>query len=205
MEECDRIFNGLVFTYQLFYQRAYRTSTYRFHVSERVEKQMYSFIDKLADHYALGSLGGDFFARYFIFQFTYWMKVEFEQGGDNGKVRPAYIMGQKSLKRWLNRERDYDWHILFSQFKKEYSISVSDVLALWQQPDENEEGKHRQYEDRIRSMFFNTDRGYYWCLKNTTLADPQSKWCITCQFNQSCRQVLKERYKKIYRIRYGEE
>ena len=61
-------------------------------------------------------------------------------------------------------------------------------------------------EEKFKAQFHNTKKGLPWCVANTTLYFHKSALCVSCNYRDDCKEILKTEFPKVYIIRgYGEE
>ena len=59
----------------------------------------------------------------------------------------------------------------------------------------------RNSEEKMKQEFHNTKRGITWCIANTTLFFHKSSLCASCMYKVDCKQMLKDNFPKIYKLR----
>lgn len=186
----------IVQLYTIFYSKIYKNDKYVFVPSEKAEKQIYKFIEFLKSKYGLESIGVNFLITYFVFQFGYWLKLELEEKSNfSDRIQLPFIIGNKAIERWQNRNVNFDWTLYQSNFVQQYKISTSQIKDLF---------KHDQVnitnlaEEKEKKKFFNADKGLLHCIDRTTLFNNRSAICITCKNKDVCKQLLKDNYLHIY-------
>lgn len=60
-------------------------------------------------------------------------------------------------------------------------------------------------EEKLKQEFHNTKKGLSWCMANTTLYFHCSELCRVCNCGRECKEILKENYPFIYKLRGYDE
>lgn len=191
------MYRKIVTLYEFFYRKFYKQEFYKFSPSESAHKQIESFIDLLDKKYHIESVGNNLITTYFIFQFDYWSKLDIT--AYNKQINLSYIIGPKAFKRWLDRDRDFDWTIESVEIGK-LTITRGEIIKNIIDINETriDDLKHEEIE---KQRFVNTDRQLVHCIENTTLYNPKSKSCLFCKEKAACKILLEERYPQIYHHR----
>lgn len=180
----------LIKYYQYFYKKKYKNEKYEFKPSDKTIKQLDKYLISLKKNYNLQSLGENFLWNYFIFQFNYWEGCDI--ASFSKRIVPSYIIGDKAIERWLERDQQYDWLFDKCEFISNYGLSKNDLkiakIHIYK-------GNH---EINIKLKYFNTTNGFDLCLTMTTLFNDKHLCCLECKFKKQCKEILKENYPKIY-------
>lgn len=56
-------------------------------------------------------------------------------------------------------------------------------------------------EEKAKAAFYGANKGFAWCIVNTTLYHHRSPWCATCKFKEQCKKLLSKNYPLVYKIR----
>ena len=56
-------------------------------------------------------------------------------------------------------------------------------------------------EEKAKAAFYGANKGFAWCIVNTTLYHHRSPWCATCKFKEQCKKLLGKNYPLVYKIR----
>jgi hypothetical protein len=59
----------------------------------------------------------------------------------------------------------------------------------------------RKSEEDMKRQFHNTKKALTWCVANTTLFFHKSSLCASCKDKVDCKQILKQNYYKVYKLR----
>lgn len=101
---------------------------------------------------------------------------------------------KRQLQRWKKYDIDTNVYITRIGLKTDHKINVikkkTDIPALI--------STIRVVEEKFKAEYHNTNRGFMWCVANTTLYFHKSSKCATCKFKNECKELLKEEYPKIY-------
>lgn len=133
-------------------------------------------------------------------QYYFCNEENTERQQDN--IRFNWVFGKKAIERWSKNDVRTNNYIIRKTLKKKYKINTVKrnnqiskiVLSL------------RKSEEKYKTEFFNTKRGFQWCIANTSLYHHKSTLCTTCDFKQECKELLRLNYKNIYKLRgYGDE
>ena len=180
--------------YEYFYQKIYIKPKYIFNPSKTGMKMIENFIKLLDKEFNIKLIGEDFLWSYFIYQFNYWRNAELKSFF--GKMQISYIIGQKAFLRYKEDKHNLMWVTEKSEIIERYILRKKDLI--------NNEEKiiyQARYEESIKKMHLNTDKGFYFCIENTTLYHPKHKSCMFCKFKNDCKKVLKEKFPKLYEQR----
>ena len=113
------------------------------------------------------------------------------------------VASKKGIERY-NKYKDWYRSKLSSELKKKVSRKVhrdssksskDDFLKLKEVDNIEEEAKEQKH---------NSIEGFNICLEFTTYWNPESKYCIDCNYKEDCKKVLKERCTPLYQWRMGE-
>lgn len=147
-------------------------------------------------------IGESFIKTYLEYQFQSW----FNTGSDKDysrTIRFSWMFGAKAIKRYrvfdpTTNRRIVQGHIKKLGIYKPKVIRTSKIPELIQ--------KIRPAEENFKKAYHNTERGYAWCIANTTLFHHRSSYCTVCKFKKECRDLLEKQYPKIYITRgYGKK
>lgn len=56
-------------------------------------------------------------------------------------------------------------------------------------------------EEKAKAAFYGVNKGFTWCIVNTTLYHHRSPWCATCKFKIPCKKLLGTNYPLVFKIR----
>lgn len=112
-------------------------------------------------------------------------------------IRFSWMISETALKRWKKTDVKTNVYVTRIGLKKSYNINTnknkSKICII---------ATHiRKVEECFKSRFFNTKKGFVWCIANTTLYFHKSSFCATCKFKDECKEILKQNYPNIYKRR----
>ena len=179
--------------YTYFYKKRFNSLNYKYKPSEKAEKTINSFIKLVDKHYNLKLVGKNFLWDFFLYGFNYWRDAKLQ--AFHGQFRIELIIGKKAFDRWYQNERDDHWVVEKSEIIRLYGFIKSDLIK----PEKIiYTGEH---EIIIKKLHYNTQLGFFHCLNNTTLYNHKHTCCITCNFKNDCKKLLKENLPQIYKLR----
>lgn len=143
---------------------------------------------------------GEIFVRDFLlYQFQSWFNEDSEKDYTHS-IRFNWCFGKTAIARWKKHSASTNAFIVRKGLKSRVNVANNHLsneidsvfLAI------------RVTEEKFKGLFFNEKRGLLWCRANTSLYYHKSSWCATCNFKEECKQMLKENYPKVYKLRgYG--
>lgn len=115
--------------------------------------------------------------------------------------KPAQIFGQAGVNKFLQSSvgsRYYEKLYLSS-----IGVTIDELMMLIVDKDKHPHAQYiyPEYEDRTKKRALNTDAGLYLCVQSTLLWAPKSPVCKECKFVDKCKDILKNKYSELYRIR----
>lgn len=170
--------------YELFYRDFTGNSRYKFNYNKQNLSLVNKFVESLDHRY-----GDDWLFEYFGFQFqirsTQETKIDFMFG--KVKIMLSWIIGPKALNNYLKSSdgqkfygRDYIRKKGIKNPRK-----VDQYLSF-----ENSEMK--DYFNRERRRFINTDLGLVHCKDLKLSYDIKSKYCLICKHKKICTGLVIE-------------
>lgn len=114
----------------------------------------------------------------------------FSKKKQNAGWKFSWLHTRASLNDWF--DKDLDWYYYHNFFLKEKKLVY---------PQIKHEADLLEQEDVYRKKYFNRAKGLITCLENTSLFDPESKWCVKCFNRLDCKKILKENNSKLYEQR----
>ena len=153
--------------------------TYKYKLSEAGKKTVKKFLDNPISKFK----GLNFLHKYLTFQFNHYSyTIQTEEQGFYGKVTINLIFSSKSIKRWIDRDQDFDYHLNNSLVKKHF-------LERFQKEVE----PNLSYENAKRKQFINTDFGLIYCIENTSGYNQKLLACVVfCKNKDACKQILEK-------------
>lgn len=116
---------------------------------------------------------------------------------DVSRIRFTWIFGANAIKRWNANSVSTNVRITRNCLKKKHKINLTKVNSNLSSVFNTV----RLSEEKQKAECFNSKRGLDWCIANTTLFFHKSSYCIICNFRTECKEILKQQYKKIYKLR----
>lgn len=153
------------------------------------------FMDKYGDR-----IGEEFVRKFAQYGIQSW----FNDGTDvdySRSVRFNWIFGKSAIERWNKFDIATNVHITRIGLKTNNNINTIKrktsipelVLSI------------RPVEEEFKEKYHNQNRGFVWCIANTTLYHHKSSLCVQCIYKTECKKLLKQEYPKIYLKRgYGQ-
>ena len=161
-----------------------------------------SGFEAFCEEFDTNIIGMDFIKSYLEYQFQSWFNTGTDK--DYSKtVRFNWMFGQKAIKRYRVFDPKTNRKIVQGHIKKLgiYKPKIahkSDIPELII--------KIRTSEENFKREYYNTRRGFAWCIANTTLYNHRSSLCACCEFKNECKDILKEQYPRVFKKRgYGEK
>ena len=163
--------------------------------TELTDKITNKFLQVLEKKYSLSTLGPNWLWRYLVFQFLYWEDLVIVSF--NKKINFSYIFGEKALKRFFDRDSEFDFQLEDNTLLTKYSYTLTQFQSLFSENSKSEE----LYNNPNRLIGLNTPNGLNNCLTLTTLYNPRDSSCVQCKFKDDCKILLKVNYPEIYKSR----
>lgn len=116
-------------------------------------------------------------------------------------IKLHWLLSKEARKRYLSFLNNPKYTFLFEGTKNTF-LTFYDVKSHFYS-DFEDKTKLNQYEEKEKERFFNTEAGLLWCIEQTTLFNSNSKYCESCNFKTSCKEILRQRLTKINRQRNG--
>lgn len=154
-----------------------------------------NFMDTFSDR-----IGEEFIRKFAEYGIQSWFNDGTEKDYSRS-VRFNWIFGKSAIERWKKYDIETNMYITRIGIKKNHKINVihkhTEIPKIV--------STLRKTEEKFKSEFHNTRRGFLWCVANTTLYFHKSSFCATCNYKKECKNILKQEYPKIYLKRgYGE-
>lgn len=152
--------------------------------------------------FGTNSIGENFLKKFLEYQFQSWFNTGMEKDYSH-TVRFQWMFGTKAIQRWKKFTPDFNTYLVRSHIKK-LGIYKTQTSATTKIPELIL--RVRPAEEALKKEYFNTRRGYAWCIAGTTLYHHRSPLCARCNFKQDCKKLLKQELPKVYIKRgYGEK
>lgn len=114
---------------------------------------------------------------------------------------PAHSFGKKALERFARNTRTHRyWE---DRWLKEHGLSRGELLHKVRDRSQHPLAKflYPEYEDATKRRRIGTEAGLYVCSLSTLLWTPLSPVCQECAMAEKCREMTRERYPELYRLR----
>ena len=116
--------------------------------------------------------------------------------GDKQRVRFNWIFSRKAIERWDALSAKARKRCVRTCLMRDYDITNN------VRPKLNKAFTSiRPVEERFKREFYNSRKGFSWCIANTTLYNHKSMLCGGCKFRVECKDILQRNYIKIYKLR----
>lgn len=182
--------------YKTYYKQITNNHSFRMHMSDNRATMVYNFINNFLDLTKSNFVQEDALKKFMEFQFNYWYKRNAKYGAGTS-IQLEWIIGKKAIKRWEEADKKYISWIIRKNLKKDHKIVVKkkdnqyDSVAL----------NISIVEEFEKERFFNTVKGYWNCIINTTMYNHKSEFCMQCNKSSKCKDNLKSKFPKIYKKR----
>lgn len=165
-------FKNICIVYEYLFGEVSNRKWFRFEPNERHEKLIKNFIKRVGEH----KLDNDFIFNYLVYQFSRYYDAETRFGV--GIVQLNWVTGDKALKKWNEHGEQEAFRV------QEFKVSYSLVNPLTK-PVKIATSDMDAYNEKERSRFYNTERGFIHCQENA-LYSPKSNKCNGCKFKENC-------------------
>lgn len=153
--------------------------------------------NKFIDYYTERNvyIGKDFIKSFAEYGIQSWFNDDCTETQKHN-CRFSWIFSSAAIRRYSKFGVERNVRIVRSSLKKNIKIkykhkSLTDEMYV----------TLRNSEERLKSEFHNTKRGLTWCVANTTLYFHRSPLCASCEYKAECKDILKDNYPKIYKLR----
>lgn len=113
------------------------------------------------------------------------------------RTRLAWLVSQAAIKSWEKTRPTSATRFTAKGLKSRFDVSTlkseTELPALLVRLIDREE--------KAKAAFYGTNKGFAWCIVNTTLYHHRSPWCATCKFKEQCKGLLGKNYPLVYKIR----
>lgn len=171
--------------FNFFYLKFYG---YQPSFSQKEDKMVDNFLNKLHKIYGVEGLGVNFFIDYSSFAWNYWLGNT-EGGSPKRKVKIGWIVGPKMIDRWLNKKDHYSnsyEYRLYSKINTNKSKIRSELESLFS-VDGQSDLSIAEENEKVR--FENSLAQLYHCLMNTSMFNSKSIHCLVCKEKIRCKNI----------------
>lgn len=193
--------------YDYFYLRIYNKQA-PYSRDEKSIKLIDKCIERLFTRYE--SIGPHFLWFYISYQFNRFSVVNFKLKGHYTNITTTNIFADTPLKKFLERDVQFDDITLKAGWYQMYQISKIDFTARTKISLENggqvinEQDKQtsiQQYKSIVKASAIRLDIPLELCRDYTDLCTPQDPACQQCKQQQECKDLLKKMYPYLYNIK----
>lgn len=145
------------------------------------------------------TVGQDFVRRFILFQLNarFGQREVKPDAYELKRVRLAWLIGKPAIARWEKVSPRGTTQFVQREIRNVYTLRT----VLVQSHIQRFITEVVPREEHMKRAFHSTQKGFAWCVANTTLYNHKSRWCATCTFRTACKATLKENYPKIYKKR----
>lgn len=111
-----------------------------------------------------------------------------------------HITSKAGFQRWEKYKRFYKYIEAKENYKKvlkrrgkQISYTVEELLSFKDLID---------FEEEDKKIFFNTEKGFAFCLDNEIYFNPKSELCRNCSFRVLCKNILKVKNEPLFKYRF---
>lgn len=212
--------SSTILTYEEFMKTVTTDSSFSLKLNGNIEKTLDNFIDWIdkkfsSDKIKSGLLRVDyeFLVKYFDYTFNYWLWRYDERNLKSSKhglksIQLNWCIGPSAIKRFeANSEK-----VEFTRFDRQLRKAGVKILDKLKSKTEEQKEAFRatflsganSIEEEEKEMFHNQPTGLLNCISNTTLYNPKSKFCESCNSRMLCKEVLKKQIPNLYKLRFNE-
>jgi len=113
------------------------------------------------------------------------------------RTRLAWLVSKAAIKSWEKVYSTSAARFVAKGLKSRFDVSTlkseTELPALLVRLIDREE--------KAKAAFYGANKGFAWCVVNTTLYHHRSPWCTTCKFKEQCKKLLGKNYPLVYKIR----
>lgn len=189
--------------YCQYYARLKNVKTYKKKFSNNNISQVSKFIDYVNVRIGDENYGEKFIGDFLTFSFGSYSGRKDNYGREN-TFPLSWIISRTKLDEFLT-----------SNYRKKYVLrkkmnenrELGEIKSTKQKEDENKHKKDfilkvNTLEERDKERFLNTNKGFVYCSTTTTLINPASDICNQCKYSVECKNLLREEYSKIFKVRF---
>jgi len=174
-----------------------KRKTMNYQCTDADVKSFEMFLEEFGD-----DIGENFLREFGEFNIRFFFTDDEKQYDNSRSIRFNWVYGKSSIRRWNKVNKRERVRVVRKDIKKRVKINVvkkSSSMALML-------NSLKPVEENFKAQFHNTKKGLSWCVANTTLYFHKSALCVSCNFRDNCKEILRTEFPKVYNIRgYGEE
>lgn len=185
----------VVDTYKFYYEKVNGMNNFIFKMTDSRAKMIENFIIQFKDLNKTKLLQETSLKRFFDYQFNYWYKRDAKYG-KGVSIQIEWIIGKQALDRWIKLNKTHISYVVRKNLKKDVDFSTKETKKEnWKLIEPQD------YDESRKKRFLNSDIGLESCTLNTNMYNHKSKNCMVCIYSSECKELLKEIYPVIYKIR----
>jgi hypothetical protein len=178
-----------------------KNASYKFKMTPTRNQMILNFIELFKSMTNSDFVAEDNLRKFMEYQFNYWYKHDAKYGKGTS-IQIEWIIGSKAIERWKSRtdkQKKKTDFIIRKNLKKDVKFSEVDKTAS----DDYKRIllKVRDSEENEKARFYNTSKGFSYCLISTSLYNHKSKYCSLCNKSSECKKYLEENFNKVYKVR----
>ncbi len=198
----SQIYQAVIRIYEEFYRQATLKQSFEFkhHPSER--KYIVQFTKWFKQRYR-EQKSINVLIKYFEFQFSHYAGISTKYGKNS--IVLNWIIGKAAIKRWEDRDIEKGWLVKI-RLKRDVDMKLSkafksEIMKERQEASRKMFDEVNDYEEKEKQRFYNTIKGFIYCMTTTTLYNPKSKFCEGCNNKKICEFTLKNNLPEIHKLR----
>lgn len=199
----DEIKESVVDLYPKFFINLTGNTKYKFKLDDGKSRQIDLFINQIKKNTKIEGIDSSFLNEYFTFTFGRVKDKKFK--GRKNAFPFSWIIGKNPLDIFLKTDKAKKY-VLKKEFIKTAVIKDKVIKTTKEEKEEKEHKKDfllrlKNHEENEKQKFYNSQKGFLWCVDFTTLHNPLSDLCQNCKFSEQCIELQKQNYKEVYRTR----
>jgi hypothetical protein len=197
----SQIYLAVIKIYEEFYRQATLRQYFEFKHHPMERKQIISFTKWFKKEYK-EQKSIEVLIQYFEFQFSHYAGIQTKYGKNS--IILSWLIGVKARKRWIDRDKTKHWLVKFRL--KDVDMKLHKAFKderLLEKIIKNQKifSQLNSYEEKEKQRFYNTLKGFIYCMTTTTLFNPLSQFCNGCTNQNVCKTTLENHLPKIYKLR----
>lgn len=188
-------FRLVVDLFKIYYKKVSKKDNFKLFMSDNRAKMIENFIQSFKSITKSKILQEEYLSKYFDYQFNYWYKRDAKYG-QGTSIQLEWIIGKKAIKRWEEVDKKYLTWIISKNLKKDHKI-----LIKKKQNKDYIVTELNEVDELEKQRSFNTVKGFWNCLINTTLYNHKSIHCMECNKSSKCKDLLEKKHPLIFKKR----
>lgn len=191
-----KLSSAIILLYESLYQQISLKTHYRF-LPNRTDKLLICKFIRWIRVNKKTHANVDFLIAYFEFQFSHYEGVQTSYGKNS--IMFNWIIGPLAIKRFEQRKVSQRWLVRLKN--KNIKLNLKKVLQNFDKVKKPYVNQIYPYEEQEKLRFYNTPKGFVYCLNTTTLYNPISEVCSKCKNRTDCIKTLKSEFPKLFELR----